>query len=289
MHKSMPRYAISAEDSSPIVIGGIGGSGTRLIARILRDQGVAFSGDLNGALDNLWFSLLFVRRTILLKSHDEIQRLAWLFTNAMRKGLPIPPELGSLLDEAARYDRGPALDVTVLQQSLASILVGQSSPNSSRFWAWKQPNSHIMVPMLQRCFPAMKYIYVARSGLDMAFSGNQNQLRYFWGDLLLEGDISPSPRNALRYWVACHKRMLEHRALLGARLYILNYDLFCEEPMVQLALLNEFLGLEVGIDKFNQLAGDVFPPPGKGRHKRFDCGQLAPDDVEFVNAMGYFA
>jgi hypothetical protein len=289
VHNSEPRYAISSEDSSPIVIGGIGGSGTRLITRILRDQGVALSGDLNEALDNLWFSLLFVRRTILLKSQEEIQRLAWLFTNAMRKGLPIPADLRGLLDEAARFDRGPALDVTVLKQSLASILVGQPSPDASILWAWKQPNSHIMVPMLQRCFPTMKYIYVERSGLDMAFSGNQNQLKYFWGDLLLDGDTSPSPRNALRYWVACHKRMLEHRALLGDRLYILNYDLFCQEPLVQLALLNEFLGLEVSTDKFNLLAGEVSPPASKGRHKRFDCDQLRLDDVEFVKAMGYFA
>ena len=289
VEKSVSRYAIAADDVSPIVIGGIGGSGTRMVARILRDQGVTLSGDLNEALDNLWFSLLFVRRTILLKSYDEIQCLAWIFTNAMRKGLPIPFELNLLIDEAARYGRGPALDRTVLQKARASMLVGQPSPDSSMSWAWKQPNSHVMVPILQRCFPAMKYIYVARNGLDMAFAGNQNQLKYFWGDLLLEGDTNPSPRNALRYWVACHKRMIEQRALLGDRLYILNYDLLCEDPLVQLPLLNEFLGLEVGIDKLKQLAEGISPPASKGRHKRFDCGQLMPDDVEFVNDIGFFA
>jgi len=287
MEKMLSEYAIAAEDSSPIVIGGVGGSGTRLIARILRDQGTSLPGELNEALDNLWFSLLFVRRTILLKSHEETQRLAWLFANAMRRALPIPRELVHMLDEAARHDRGPALTRSVLQQARESMLAGRTTSDASISWAWKQPNSHVMVPMLNRCFPRMKYIYVARNGLDMAFSGNQNQLKYFWGDLLLEGDTSSSPRNALKYWVASYKRILGDQVMLGGRLYILNFDSLCSNPAEQINRLNQFLGLDVSEDKLRTIAQSISPPGSIGRYQRLDCAQLDSVDIEFVRDMGF--
>jgi hypothetical protein len=45
----------------PIVVGGVGGSGTRVIAQILSEIGVYFGADLNRPADNLWFTLLFRR------------------------------------------------------------------------------------------------------------------------------------------------------------------------------------------------------------------------------------
>ncbi len=42
-----------------VAIGGMGGSGTRLIARILVECGIYMGSDLNEALDNLVFTRLF--------------------------------------------------------------------------------------------------------------------------------------------------------------------------------------------------------------------------------------
>ena len=286
MRWELPEYEIGAEDSAPIVIGGIGGSGTRLVTQILQHEGVSFGGVMNEELDNLWFSLLFVRRTILLKPLDDVRRLAWLFTNAMRSGLPIPEVLFPLLNEAARYDRGPALTKAVLEQARDSMM-NPPLLSSSTPWGWKQPNTHVMVPLLSRCFPAMKYVYVVRNGLDMAFSDNQNQLKYFWGDLLLEGDTSPSPCNALRYWVASYKRISGDAALLGDRLYILDYDLLCKKPAEQIQRLNRFLGLEVDAKLLQSAAGSVSIPESTGRYQQLDCSQFYPEDVDFVRALGF--
>ncbi|MEZ5572066.1 MAG: sulfotransferase [Halioglobus sp.] len=194
----MSEFEIAAEDSSPIVIGGLGGSGTRLVTEIVQKEGVTFGGPKNDFLDNLWFSLLFVRRTILLKPIEEVRRLVWLFTNAMRHSLPLPDELLPLIEEAALHDRGPSLRKAVLDEARETLVNNMFPGNSEGLWGWKQPNSHILLPLLNQFFPKMKFIYVLRNGLDMAFSYNQNQLKYFWGDLLLEGDVEPSPRNALR-------------------------------------------------------------------------------------------
>lgn len=283
----MSEYNIAVQDSAPIVIGGIGGSGTRLVAQILQQEGVAFPGDMNEELDNLWFSLLFVRRTIFLKPREEVVRLFWLFINAMRKRLPVPEELVPLLDEAARYDRGPALRRSVLEAARQSICASPNDQSTCEVWAWKQPNTHVLVPLLAQYLPKMKYIYVVRNGLDMAFSYNQNQLKYFWGDLLLEGDIEPTPRNALRYWIACYKRICSDRALLGDRLYLLNYDSLCKGPMEQLKHLNRFLDLDVSQDAMESIARTIIVPGSAGRHQYQDCSQLCAEDVDFVRSLGF--
>src|SRR5581483_5848515 len=51
----------SLEPSAPVAIGGLGGSGTRVVARLLQDLGFYLGADLNDYEDNLWFTLLMKR------------------------------------------------------------------------------------------------------------------------------------------------------------------------------------------------------------------------------------
>jgi hypothetical protein len=44
-----------------VAIGGVGGSGTRIVAQLIKDAGFYLGSDLNSANDNLWFTLLFKR------------------------------------------------------------------------------------------------------------------------------------------------------------------------------------------------------------------------------------
>ncbi len=282
-----PVYRVAREDAAPIVIGGLGGSGTRLVVSLFNDMGVEFGGELNESLDNLWFSLLFVRRTILLRSDEELDKLAWLFTNAMRQGLEIPEDLQPILDRACEYDRSPVLPPDLLIRARESILAVPGGKPRHEHWGWKQPNTHILLPLLDRCFPEMKYVYVVRNGLDMAFSENQNQLKYFWGDLLLEGDISPSPLNALRYWVAAHKRMQGFRQRMGHRLHFLSFDRLCVDPEGELEALREFAGIQVSKQRVAELAAEITLPATSGRFRQHDLSAFDPLDVEFVRQMGF--
>jgi hypothetical protein len=52
--------------NSPICVGGVGGSGTRIIAMILSSLSINIGRDINEAFDNLTFSLLFKRKDILV-------------------------------------------------------------------------------------------------------------------------------------------------------------------------------------------------------------------------------
>ena len=271
------------------MIGGVGGSGTRLVTQILQQQGVVFGGDKNEELDNLWFSLLFVDRSIFSKPPQEIEQRVWLFINAMRDRNTLPEELTSLLDAATRFDRGPALRKKVLQAARKTIDDPVYAVETAPAWGWKQPNVQVMVPLITPYLSGMKYIYVIRNGLDMAFGYNQNQLKYFWGDLLLGSDVEATPANALRYWVASYKRNLAYRALLGDRLYILNFDLLCANPRQELLKLNDFLGLNSFEDTLASAESLVVTPGSTGRYKHHDCSQLYPEDIDFVRSLGFDA
>ena len=285
--ESSPVLRVSRQDASPIVIGGVGGSGTRLVISLLRKMGVRFRGELNDSLDNLWFSLLFVRRSILLQSDDEIDKLTWLFTNAMRHGAEITPELRELLDAACEYDRSPVIPTEQLLQARDSLLNAPMSERQDEHWGWKEPNSHILLPMLDRSFPEMKFVYVMRNGLDMAFSDNQNQLKHFWGELMLEGDTSATPQNLLRYWIAAHKRMQGFRQRLGHRLHFLSFDRLCQDPEGELEALREFAGIQFSKKELAALAGNVSPPRTMGRFRNKDLSIFDPADIEFVRQLGF--
>ena len=73
----------------PCAIGGLGGSGTRVVAQILRDVGIFMGTDLNGANDNLWFTLLFKRPKILTISDGEFNSWVRLFADRMSGDLEI--------------------------------------------------------------------------------------------------------------------------------------------------------------------------------------------------------
>src|SRR5580704_16555406 len=66
-----------------VAIGGVGGSGTRVGAALLQMLGYYIGDDLNEPLDNLWFTLLFKRRSVLLEGAPEFGQLVTLFRRCM--------------------------------------------------------------------------------------------------------------------------------------------------------------------------------------------------------------
>jgi hypothetical protein len=66
--------------NEPLVsVGGVGGSGTRVIALILASLGLNIGNNLNEALDNLTFTLLFKRINILNISKREFNNLRLIY------------------------------------------------------------------------------------------------------------------------------------------------------------------------------------------------------------------
>jgi len=271
--------------ASPIAIGGIGGSGTRLLARLLMELGYFMGPDLNESLDNLWFTLLFKRPAILEASPDEFSRLARLFVNGMTGGTP--PEDGDarFIDLLAHESRPAEFPVEWFLARAASLKTARMNP-SPVTWGWKEPNTHIVIPRLRQCLPGLKYVHVMRNGLDMAFSGNQTQLR-FWGAWLIGDKIELTPRYSLKYWRVVHERILTLGQEMEGDLLLLDYDQFCRSPAEGLSHLLAFLGLDISRDRQSKLISHVHPPASLGRFKQHGTQDFDPEDLAFATRMGY--
>lgn len=272
----------------PVAIGGIGGSGTRVVAGILQNLGYYLGDDLNDSLDNLLFTLLFKRRSLWPpESHRaDIDRLAAMFLNLMtdrqEMGEAEIALLKTCVAEATEEHPQPWRE-----QRFEAILRLQKMPrrNVAR-WGWKEPNTHIVLRELNARIPGLKYIHVMRHGVDMALSANQNQLK-LWGPSLLGREVVVGPGDSLRYWCATHKRLQVIEQEMDANLLLLNFDKFCEDPAGGLQVLASFLGIELDKMIKDQLATKIQVPESLGRYQKADRALYKEEDLEFVREMGF--
>ncbi len=272
---------------APIVsVGALGGSGTRLIAKILSDCGIHMGLDLNEPLDNLLYTLLFKRPEIVATSTEQLFDDFTLFANALSGVKSLSTKNRAYLQTLAEIDR-PQHPAEWLKIRVSKLFDDQERNHFCRYpWGWKEPNTHILAPQLLEFFPTMKYVHVVRHGLDMAFSDNQNQM-FYWANWLL-GDIAPlSPARSLQYWCAVQLRMQNLQRQYPDRIYWLNYDSFCRAPEVGIRGLTEFLQLDGRLLPWSTLLAEVDLPPTTGRYTQRDCSQFRADDVAIVRALGF--
>ncbi|MFC1601847.1 sulfotransferase, partial [Candidatus Sumerlaeota bacterium] len=190
----------------PIAVGGMGGSGTRLIAQILEQLGYFLGGDFNRAQDNLWFTLLFKRSDILTVPDAEFDELVRLFQQRMTSPELISQESIDMVKRLAENRRSQHT-AAWLRSRAESFIDTRSASARTKRWGWKEPNTHVVLHRLRQRLPAMRYIHVVRNGLDMAFSKNHNQLKT-WGPHFLNGPIKVKPYYLLKYWCALHLRVI---------------------------------------------------------------------------------
>ncbi|HEX5716199.1 MAG TPA: sulfotransferase [Thermoanaerobaculia bacterium] len=272
----------------PVAIGGVGGSGTRLVAQLLADLGFFLGADLNESYDNLWFTLLFKRREILQAGHEELADLIAIFRGAMTNPRPLSTAQLGLVQHLAEADR-LAHDAEWLRHRALSLesWSARGKPTSGA-WGWKEPNTHVVLERLEPLLPGMKYIHVVRNGLDMAYSSNQSQLR-LWGPSFLgcEEIADASPRLSLKYWHAVHRAALDHRRRLGNRFLLLNYDRLCTDPEESLGTLLHFLEAEPARSTLDRLLASIRPPESVGRFRQHPPSDFDPEDVAFARELGF--
>jgi hypothetical protein len=271
--------------TSPVVIGGIGGSGTRLIAQCLRDLGFFLGIDLNESNDNLWFTLLFKRIEILSATDDEFDELTDIFYKGMTGSSPLTTKQIELINGLALQDR-KQYSVNWLRQRIHSLLSNQVLLNQFTKWGWKEPNSHIVLDRLRIRFKDMKYIHVVRNGLDMAYSKNQSQLE-LWGGHFIGNSCKITPYNSLKYWCNVHRRVLDIGKSMGTDFLFLNYDDFCLNPENGIKQLCDFIGVVATNIQTHDLAKIIRLPKTIGRFKQYGINNFDKKDVTFVEQLGF--
>jgi hypothetical protein len=231
---------------SVIAVGALGGSGTRVVAEILKRAGVYLGDDLNKANDNLLFTRLF-RNPVWYKSasEEQIAEKFELFKKCMSGDRLSLRERVKLI-RFILGNKNFKTDWTYILRTLKST--GREDSNITR-WGWKEPNTQIYVKHLIKCFEDIKYIHVIRHGLDMAFSGNKMQLKN-WGYLFEVpfDDSSPSAlaKCQLDYWIEANQFVVETgKKEMNKNFYLLNYDKLCQDPEGEVTKLLHFCQLEV--------------------------------------------
>lgn len=267
---------------APIAIGGVGGSGTRVVAECLRSLGVFMGADLNESNDALWFTLLFTRQEILDATDAEFEVLTRLLAAGLQGGQPLPAHALARIGALADGDR-PQARADWLRMRARSLAAATSAPPHGGAWGWKEPNTYLVVDRLWQHLPSLRYVHVVRHGLDMAFSTNQNQVR-LWGRQTLGHEGDATPARSLAYWCWAQRRMERTLRQNRDRMYWLDYDALCRAPERTLAPLLDFLGFDA--QDAGALAALVHPPK-MPRHASAPLEVFSPGDVAYVESLGY--
>jgi hypothetical protein len=297
--KSVVRFA---PDQGPVVIGGVGGSGTRVVVDIMRRQRVYTGTDLNKAGDNKWFSLLckLPRWDLDPSGRDaaEVHRCLAILEKAMT-GCLVPTRedrrtIAAVVRRCSAFSKqGDLKDdrTDAWLNHVADTLAqsGEGVPEDFPLWGWKEPNSHLFLPHLQTYFgDRLRYVHVIRNGIYMAHSTNQAQPRR-WGPLFgIEGGLTTTPVRSLDYWIASNEQAIERgRAMPQGSFLLVNHDDLCAFPRREVRRFVEFLGIETSEETMEELMA----LPNPARPLEFSLEQMREEfgDARLarVRALGF--
>ncbi len=260
----------------PLVVAGIGGSGTRVAAQLLIELGFYLGDDLNPALDNLTSTFLFKRPRWYGRAAPRQRRIdaaARLFSRSMTVGTapPLRERLTMYGAMAGTMPRG--IDRLGRRRGMrwaperARRLLSSAGhdPTRTTGWGWKEPNVLLLLEELDTAFPGLRFIHVLRDPEQIAHGHNHTML-YNWSRHL---GLEPPRRNHTRFDRWCLRvglksprtraelveRSLEFsrvvtartehigRTRLGARYHQLDMNRLCDEPDVEIDPLLRFLDL----------------------------------------------
>ncbi len=284
----------------PVVIGGIGGSGTRVAASILQALNIFIGADVIKTLDNITYTFLFKRPKWFYRNCEnkqEIRKGINIMEKSMTNTKPYSFQETMFLANAtygmATQGHNMQKDGTGLWafQRLNHILFNRKNISDQYSgWGWKEANSHLILKELVAYFPGLKYIHTVRHGLDMAYSNTQQQL-FVWGPMFgvpIPDSKDKIPEASFRYWVEVNRNALRMREEFGhERFYLLNFDKLCSNPDVMIPELVRFIGLNPSNKQIDNALNIPKIPETKDRFKLHNISPFRKDDLEFLESLGF--
>jgi hypothetical protein len=289
-------------DQGPVVVGGVGGSGTRVVVDIMRRLRVYTGSDLNKAGDNKWFSLLckLPRWDLDPAGRDtsEVRRCLEILEKAMT-GLLVPTRedrrtIAEVVRRCSNFAKKGDLrdDRTDAWLNHVAGTLAQSQdgvPEDYPLWGWKEPNSHLFLPHLSTYFgDRLRYVHVIRNGVYMAHSTNQAQPRRWGPEFGIEGGLTTTPVRSLDYWIASNEQAIERgRAMPQGSFLLVNHDDLCKFPREEVRRFVEFLA----IDTPEETMEELMALPNPARPLEFTLEQMrqefGDERLAKVRALGF--
>jgi hypothetical protein len=296
-------FRSSIQPPGPVVIGGVGGSGTRVVAEILQRLGVYMGADINPACDNWWFTMLgkLPRWDLItaLEPDSSAMRSFGLVEKAMTGRLrPNRTDRRLITDIRDRcldvFQREPLPDDRSpewLEARIRSLLESRRFDRTSAvMWGWKEPNSQLFVSHLHRYFGGrLHYIQVVRNGLHMAYSKNQHQVRRWGPEFGVHvRSAQPTPQESLDYWIRSNESAIRHgKELPPGHFMILSYDELCAAPRAGVEEIIAFLGLDPPEHAVEEAAALPRPPEPRAIPRQVLELQFDQEQLTRVRALGF--
>jgi hypothetical protein len=277
-------------DSAPIVIGALGGSGTRVPAEALIESGAHLGRDLNRARDNLVFTALFKRPWWFSRAGDErFHRQLDTFVRYMRGRRYGPADYARLAGCVVDHEPALSLRESAVRVSRAVTHRPAADAAAAPAWGWKEPNSHVFLPQLIEHFPGLRYVHVVRHGLDMAYARNKTQLEV-WGahfGIPAPEDGAARAGAQLDLWITTTRRAMDLGERLGERFLLMRYEELCLEPERELRRLFALAGLDVDETALALIAGGVGSPDSVGRWREHGREHFSAEQLAAVESLGF--
>ena len=278
-----------SDNQNVVAVGGMGGSGSRVVATLIEAMGFYMGNYLNQERDNITFTRLFKNPDwFKTATRDDFNLRFHLFVRITKGEKLTPKQVQMYLKAVAENHLHSA---TVLHRA-AFVLRNRLHPlvrNSK--WAWKEPNTHIMIDRVIPLADKIRYIHVLRHGLDMAFSKNRQQL-INWGWMFgLDSTANQSIdiyRKQLEFWIRSTKRVLEIcPPALGGNFYVLNYNRLLNHPEKEIESLAGFLNADLSKKRRDMLTKKIIKPRTDGRYKTHDLSIFSDRQLDQVREFGF--
>lgn len=221
-----------------ILIGGMCGSGTRVLSKCLKSFGVFMGSHLNKSEDSVPFIPFYYTWTpLVLAKASHISE----------------PVLISLKEE--------------LHTRLSAHLSGFQ--DRSQIWGLKNPRSIHLLDLWLTEFPNMKFIHFIRNGLDMAFADGQALEHHYMHrrSLLDDQDFRyVGPSNMALFWARLNQVAATQGAHYGDQRYLLvRHEDICDKPAETMKSIQMFLGIPVVNSQIQAATQDIQKPETAGR------------------------
>lgn len=259
MHTSRPPHAL--------IVGGLGGSGTRAVAESLEALGFSHGPLLNVSEDCLAFTYLFVRTAWMEPSLPSV--------HARLERLRTTVEVGD-----------PELSDTI--ESLSTAITRRNAPSGSGPFLIKEPNTHIFAYDILNSWADAAFMFVHRNPLDMALSSNTNQLKR-WGPALgfsetLQGSV---PAAQLALWLKAYNDQIKRQERFPRRTVALDYDAFVHDPVSHLHTALQGLGIHRERADLEAACRNVHAPPSQGRGQTQDLSVFSDTQLQVCRDQGW--
>jgi hypothetical protein len=225
----------------PLVIGALGGSGTRALSKIVRHAGCWMGNDIDERTEDALAMRAFLKRWF-------VPLLDYPDMPARRRAAAEREFLGAM----ATHRRG--ID------------------DASQPWGWKNPRNMWLLRFYLKFYPDLKFLHLLRDGRDMALSKNLYLLEQH-GDYLVGRRWRKDPVDAqFSVWLMGNERAGELARECASGNYLrVRYEDVCTQPQVSARQVFQFLNAG---QPPASVVREIEPSSGIGRWQAAPDGHL---------------